>query len=118
MIAFDKYNNPLIKGDYVFLEEENDSLIDKDIIKYNYQFCNDKVIRPKGRYYKIYSIEGNLLGIKLPFLRSESNASFINITNFICVNSFTNIFFGNKSSSFTKIDIDFFKMYEWIFDEE
>ena len=118
MIAFDKYNNPLIKGDFIFLEKEKDSLIDPEIVKYNYQYCIDKVTRPKGRYYKIHSIEGDVIGLKSPYLRSESSASFLNITNSIYTDFSANIFFGNKSSSFTKIDIDFFKMYQWIFDEE
>lgn len=118
MIAFDKYNNPLIKGDFVFLEKEKDSLVDPDIVKYNYQYCSDKVNRPKGRYYKIHSIEGDLIGIKPPYLRGELVASFINITNSINVGLYTNLFFGNRASFFTKIDVDFFKMYQWIFDEE
>jgi hypothetical protein len=118
MIAFDKYNSPLIKGDFVFLEKDKDSLIDPDVIKYNYQYCTDKVIRPKGRYYKIHSIKGDITGLKSPYLRSESSASFINITNSIYADFSANIFFGNKSSFFTKIDIDFFEMYQWVLNEE
>lgn len=118
MTAFDKYNSPLIKGDFVFLERENGSLIDPDVIKYNYQYCTNKVPRPKGRYYKIHSIKGDIIGLKSPYLRSELSASFINITSSIYTDFSANIFYGNKSSSFTKIDIDFFKMYQWIFNEE
>lgn len=118
MIAFDKYNNPLIKGDFIFLEKEKDSLIDPEVVKYNHQFCIGKIVYPKGLYFKIHSIEGDVIGIKSPYLRSESKASFVNITNSICSDFSANIFYGNKSSLFTKIDIDFFEMYQWIFHEE
>lgn len=118
MIAFDKYNNPLIKGDCVLLEKEKDSLVDPEVIKYNYQYCNKKVPIPKGRYYRIHSIEGDIIKLKSPYLRSKERASFINISNSIYIDPSFNLFCGNKASSFTKIDIDFFEMYKWIFDEE